>query len=120
MVVEDDPALREFYRAALAAAGHYVEAVGDGGSALQLIDSGTMPATVVLDMGLPYVSGRDVLNELRAQPATCRIPVVVVSGTDVRDIKVQKWDAILRKPVTADALIDTVSECLQRAALLFP
>ena len=118
LVVEDDPALRDFHRVTLMMAGYHVVAVDDGLSALQLIDSGLVPAIVLLDLGLPRVSGRDVLKELRAHAATRRIPILVVSGMDTRDVDVQPFDCVLRKPVTPDVVLDALSECLQRAAVL--
>src|SRR5215213_6857080 len=47
------------------------------------------PVLVLLDLGLPDVSGEIVLERLRGDPATAAIPVVIVSG-DATDQRVQR------------------------------
>jgi DNA-binding response OmpR family regulator len=56
LVVEDDAALRDFYRTALQHAGFAVVAVEDGLDALHHIDS-ARPHAVVLDLDLPRLAG---------------------------------------------------------------
>ena len=60
LVVEDDPALRTFYRSALMIAGYTVVSAEDGIDALRRLDEGLTPDLVVLDVALPRLSGRDV------------------------------------------------------------
>jgi DNA-binding response OmpR family regulator len=113
-VVEDDPDLRALYASALRVAGYDVVTVSDGLDALYHLDS-ELPALVVLDIGLPRISGRTVYEEIVSQPRTRRIPIVVVTG-DPGDLRETKWLCILRKPVDLDALVTTVQDCLERAA----
>src|SRR6476660_7426758 len=63
LVVEDDADSRRFFRTALTVAGYRVIEAGDGLDALRLLDS-QRPAAVVLDLHLPLVSGRVVLQEI--------------------------------------------------------
>jgi CheY-like chemotaxis protein len=114
LVVEDDPTLREFYRTALTAAGYTVVAVEDGLDALRRMDHG-VPHAIVLDLSLPYVDGRDVGRELKARPDTREIPIIVVSGSDLKDLDHQDFACVLRKPVGAEALIDAIERCLRAA-----
>ena len=78
LLVEDDHALREMYRATLASAGFSVVAVEDGIDALRYMDGHT-PNLVVLDLGLPRLGGEDVRRELASRPDTRDIPIVVVT-----------------------------------------
>lgn len=114
LVVEDDPSLRELYRSTLVNAGYTVVAVEDGLDALRLIDRGTVPHALVLDMGLPRLGGRDVQRELRAHPETSRIPIVVVTGVDTR-VNESDFTIVLRKPIQPDALVNAVAKCLRQA-----
>lgn len=45
------------------------------------------PDVIVLDLGLPDIDGRDVLKTLRADPLTAAIPIVVVTGSALRDVE---------------------------------
>ena len=108
LVVEDDPTLCTFYRSALQIAGYAVITADDGISALRQID-GSTPEALVLDLGLPRLSGRDVGREVAAHLP--ELPIVVVTGS-AEEIDATDFACVLRKPITAIALIDAVEDCL--------
>ena len=114
LVVEDDPSLREMYRTALVSAGYSVIAVEDGIDALRRVERET-PQAVVLDMALPRLGGRDVHRELKARPDTSSIPIVVVSGTDISDLKESEYASVLKKPIHPEAVVYAVDKCVRRA-----
>ena len=114
LVVEDDPGLRNLYRAALTSAGYAVVAVEDGVDALRRVDD-RVPAAVVLDLGLPRLNGRDVSRELKSRPDTRDIPIVVVSGTDTRDLNPDDFACVLRKPIHPEAVVSAVERSLRRS-----
>jgi CheY-like chemotaxis protein len=112
-VVEDDPAVRALYRTALHDFGGYVVvAVEDGLDALRYLDMNDTPAAVVLDLGLPRLHGRDVLNEMAARGLTPDVPVVVVTGQSLAGLNDRDFTCVLRKPVSPDQLVATVEACL--------
>ena len=111
LVVEDDRALRTFYRSALMIAGYSVVTAEDGIEALQTFE-GYQPAAVVLDLGLPRMSGHDVTAELLANEKLRHIPIVIVTGGDVSEVDQKKFACVLRKPVTAESLIAAIQNCL--------
>ena len=65
LVVEDDASLRRTLAIGLAAEGHHVLTAGDGRTALDAAREDD-PDLVILDLGLPDLSGVDVLRLLRA------------------------------------------------------
>ena len=72
LIVEDDRALRYALAGLLTNAGHVVDQAGDGPEALLKLES-TAFDIVLLDVGLPTMSGLDVLAQARAtssHPAT--------------------------------------------------
>lgn len=109
LLVEDDNATREMYDYALRIAGFAVTAVRDGLAALRSIEQ-QCPDVVVLDLDLPHVSGIDVYQEIVSHAETCRIPIVVVTGTN--------WQTpaevfrTLRKPIASDVLVTTLEQAL--------
>lgn len=112
LLVEDDNATREMFDYALRMAGYSVTAVRDGFAALRSIEQ-QCPDIVVLDLDLPHVSGLDVHQELVSHAETCKIPIVVVTGTS--------WQAppevfrMLRKPIPSDVLVTTIEQALAQA-----
>jgi CheY-like chemotaxis protein len=112
LVVEDDDDLRTFYRSVLSVAGYKVVAAADGIEALHHLDQDIRPQLVILDLNLPRLGGRDVKRELRAHAATQNIPILVITGMDPSELEPGDFQCVIRKPVTADGLIDAVALCL--------
>lgn len=110
LVVEDDVDTRRFLRTALSYAGFDVQEAGDGLTALRIIDSGA-PDAVVLDLGLPVMSGDVVRRQLAAQSHTHTIPIVIVTGQS-GDHEGPDVASVLHKPVSASDLIRAVEQCL--------
>ena len=79
LLVEDDAALARGLAKTLHANGYSVDLAPDGESALALAQSAPY-ALITLDLGLPDMSGFDVLKALRA--AQCSIPVLVLTARD--------------------------------------
>jgi len=79
LIVEDEQRIASFIAKGLKAEGHVTVEVGDGQSGLDHALSGEFDL-MVLDIGLPRVSGFDVLDQLRAQGS--RMPVIVLTARD--------------------------------------
>jgi len=110
LVVEDDRDLRQMFKTALTLAEHRVLEAESGFQALQLLDT-VRPDLVVLDLGLPGLSGFVVRQELAASATTRAIPVVVVTAMPGAhdDLGVA---CVLQKPVAPETLLKTIEECL--------
>jgi signal transduction histidine kinase/CheY-like chemotaxis protein len=83
VVVEDDPRSFDLLRAYLEAAGVRVVGARDGEEGLDTVRR-LSPAGVILDILLPGIDGWEVLAQLKSDPRTAQIPVIVVSGLDER------------------------------------
>ncbi|MFO1014691.1 MAG: response regulator [Caulobacteraceae bacterium] len=81
LFVDDDPILREFAAVHLAADNVEIETAGDGLEALEKIRE-RHPDVVLLDLEMPRMDGFELLRTLRADPATLRLPVLVVTGRE--------------------------------------
>ena len=79
LLVEDSKPIRRENERALLKAGYEVVCAVDGESALRFARE-EKPDLILLDMILPKMSGPEVLEHLKAEPATANIPVVVVSS----------------------------------------
>ena len=112
LIVEDDPDLRHLFRISLALAGFQVREAADGYQALAALEDQT-PNVVVLDLGLPRVSGFTVLEEIEAREDMRGLAVVVVTGLNVSE---ERDVMLLRKPVDPPALVGAVRRALRRSA----
>ena len=89
LIVEDDPSLRRTLAIGLTAEGHTVLAAPDGRSGIDVCTR-DKPDLVILDLGLPDISGLEVLRSLRSWS---RRPVVVLSARSDSSDKVEALDA---------------------------
>jgi two-component system KDP operon response regulator KdpE len=120
LLVDDDPTLRKTLAIGLRAAGHDVLVAADGRTALQAVGE-DQPDLVVLDLGLPDLSGVEVLRELRTWSG---LPVVVLSARDGSEDKVQALDLgaddYVTKPFAADELLARIRAAARRAGSDLP
>jgi len=79
LVVDDDTDFREGLRAALEMKGYQVDEAANGKEALEQIEK-KPPLLVLLDLQMPVMNGRELLQKLRAAPETKDVPVVIISG----------------------------------------
>ena len=79
LIVEDDPQISWLLREVLTPHGYDVAEVDDGALATSAVRA-LRPCVVLLDIGLPNVHGLEVLDELKRDPDTAHIPVVVVTA----------------------------------------
>jgi DNA-binding response OmpR family regulator len=109
VVVEDDRRSADLLTVYLESAGFEVESAHDGRSGLDAIGR-LLPVGVILDIRLPQLDGWDVLVELKADPATASIPVIVVSMLDERAEGLSLGAAeYLLKPVRREELLSALA-----------
>ncbi|ASR43058.1 MULTISPECIES: response regulator [unclassified Luteimonas] len=125
LLIEDNPDDAELTRIAFAEAridGRLV-VVGDGAEALDYLfargrhagrDASELPSIVLLDLNLPKLDGREVLQALRASPATRGLPVVVLTtSTEPFDVEASYAlgvNSYIRKPVDFGKFVEVVKQ----------
>ena len=125
LLVEDDPGDVLMTREAFEdpKVTNRLSVVSDGVSALQFLrkegehaDAPT-PDLILLDLNLPRMDGREVLAELKADEALRKIPVVVLTTSEVEEDFVRSYslhaNAYVTKPTDMDGLTAVV-RCIER------
>jgi len=124
LLVEDNPQdemliLRALRKANLA---NRVDVVRDGQQALDYLfregefatrEDAELPAVVLLDIGLPRLSGLEVLQRLRADARTALLPVVILTSSDEERDRLKSYEngcnSFVRKPVEFAEFAETVA-----------
>ncbi len=114
LVVGDDPALLDSYRAALRKAGFAAVGVNHGVGALRLVET-QVPSAIVLDLTPQRLDGREVQRVLKSNPHTRDIPIVAVAGAEQEDVDLENVTCLLKKPLSADALVVAVKHVVRQS-----
>jgi putative two-component system response regulator len=108
VVIEDDATQRMLLRKVLEREGYEVLALADGETGLRAIVEHA-PQLVLLDLNLPRMDGLDICRELRADPLTATLSVIVITAHTAMDDMVAALDAgaddFLAKPVQQTELL---------------
>ena len=118
LVVEDDPVIQLLVREVLREQGYDVGTADDGAAGLAAVRRDP-PALIVLDVMMPELNGYEVLEELRGDPSTAGIPVVLLTALNSDEDVARGFAAgandYVRKPFQAEDLIARVSALLNQA-----
>jgi diguanylate cyclase (GGDEF)-like protein len=119
LVVEDDAVARGAVRDLLEDEGYDCVEAADGEQALAAMEQGH-PDLVLLDLGLPKISGADVHQKLRRDPRTRFVPVLFLTAQTDHDAKVALLEAgaddYIAKPYDAQELIARVGAAVRRSS----
>jgi len=117
MVIEDEKEIRDLVRYNLEREGFRVSAAGDGEAGLEQLFA-ERPDALVLDLMLPGRNGLEVLREVRGEPATRDLPVLVLTARGAEMDKLLGFengaDDYLTKPFSPRELIARVRALLRR------
>ena len=106
LIIEDDPKLAIIFSESLKLAEFQTEIIRDGQAALERLAE-TVPDVVVLDLHLPFVSGRSILQRIRADGRLNETRVMVVTAdAALADTLQSEADLALLKPVSVKQLRD--------------
>jgi response regulator RpfG family c-di-GMP phosphodiesterase len=109
LVVDDDPGLRALLRVSFEVAHIEVEEA-DGVIAAEKAMASRRPDVIVLDVAMPGVDGTTFCRELKSDPSTRAIPVVLLTGDEISTpaAAAAGADAFLRKPFSPLALLAAI------------
>lgn len=117
LVVEDDAAIQELISVNLLRAGHQVQRAHDAESALVLLHA-TLPDLIVMDWGLPGISGIELTRRLRAEVRTRAVSIIMLTARDDERDKVAGLEAgaddYLTKPFSPRELLSRIAAVLRR------
>lgn len=106
LVVEDETDLRDFLQELLVDEGYTVQTAEDGLEALNAVKK-SEPDLVILDLGLPKMSGESVVMDLRKKYP--RLPIIILTGRDTTPDIIKGLslgaDDYITKPFVADELL---------------
>ncbi len=118
LLIEDEMHSRQTLRHVFEEAGHTVAEAASGREGLTAA-SGLLPDLILLDVMLPEMNGWDVCRQLKANPLTRTIPVLILTGNQRESDELRGWesgiDDYMTKPWSVDPLLAMISRFLAPA-----
>jgi CheY-like chemotaxis protein len=115
LIIEDNPVNLEFVVAVLESGGYRLLTATTAEAGLHAART-ERPDVILLDIHLPRISGYEVAQRLKADPATAPIPIVAITAQAMRGEEVRAQaagcNAFLTKPVEPDLLRRTLRQLL--------
>jgi two-component system response regulator VicR len=110
---EDDCDMVELVRIILSREGYQVDGVAEGQAGIKLIKQ-ILPNAILLDLMLPDMDGWEIFRQLKNDPATAEIPVIVVTAKaqsidKVLGLEIAKVDEYISKPFRPNELVERVN-----------
>jgi CheY-like chemotaxis protein len=114
LLVEDDPGDVVLIQEAFEhnKVRNNLHVVGDGVEAMEVLRAGSRPDLILLDLNLPRKDGREVLAEVKSDPALRTIPIVVLTTSKAEEDILRSYDlhanAYVTKPVDFEKFVEVV------------
>jgi len=119
LLADDDGMVGDIVRETLTTCGYVVGVVENGLDAVRVVEA-KQPELVILDCGMPKLSGVDVLRQIRLLPAGYRTPVLMLtarrSAMDMEIAMRAGANDYLKKPFDPDDLVVRVGTLLSKAS----
>jgi pilus assembly protein CpaE len=118
LLVDDDEMLRKMTEVLLAKQGFEVTAIENGAKALQQLKF-MLPDIILMDVMMPDMDGFSVCREIRSNPATAAIPIIMLTALDSVENKVKGFEAgaddYLGKPFETAELVARINVMTRRS-----
>jgi len=122
-VVEDDVTLAQIYKQNLESGGHEVAIISDIKAVAEIRLQ--KPNLVLLDILMPQVNGLDILREIKADPATADIPVLLLTNVAenesiAKGLEYGAYGYLLKSETTPNAIVSRVNRTLEETTPAAP
>jgi len=115
LIIEDDPCVAYVLQLALREEGHEVIISYDGQNGLQQLEQPPLPDLVLVDLCIPILSGRTVVETMYNDQLLQKIPVIITSGSPPNTLAfppAYTYRALFPKPYDIFALRHTINQLI--------
>ncbi len=118
LLIDDDPNLILLVKDYLEFRGYNVDTAENGREALELLDNNDVPDMIICDVMMPEMDGYSLVQHIRQEPATNRIPVLFLSAKGQSQDRVKGLnegaDVYMVKPFEPEELVAQVESSLNQ------
>lgn len=116
LIADDDDFMHSIIKISLRKTNYLLAFAKDGAEALRMIRKDP-PDIVIADALMPVRSGFELIEDLKADPQTCEIPVILLTALEASNIRFAdcefKAELCLAKPFKVDSILDCIKQAEQ-------
>jgi CheY-like chemotaxis protein len=119
LIVDDDPAVRQMLVQILKGEGYAVQTASNGREALKVLEQGSLPNAMILDLMMPDMKGDEFLEKARIRFGRSKLPpVLFLTGSKQGEARANSLEAedYLPKPFDSDSLLQHVRRLVEAKA----
>jgi CheY-like chemotaxis protein len=116
LLVHDDEDLRSALADLLVGEGYPVEVVSNGHEALEKMKADYRPDVIISDLLMPLVDGYELNRELKRHASWSSIPLIVLTGLNIREPSLKDIEALLQIPMDVDQLLNRLGAACEKSA----
>lgn len=117
LVIEDNEDVAELLNCLLTYAGIRSVVASNGIAGLHQAQT-LLPSLVLCDSCMPRMDGLQVLEAMRSNPSTARIPFVLMSGHDIARYRNSGATALLQKPFPMEEMLALVRRLIRQSSMV--
>ncbi len=113
LIIEDEPAIVMILEELLTDEGYHVLTAPNGHEGLAILSSATVDL-VIVDMNMPGISGKQVIDKVRKELSSI-LPVIVVTGSELELIDCPDFNSyqiLIRKPFDLDQVLTSIKKLI--------
>lgn len=119
LLAEDEKDLRDIYTLKFKKEGFSISEAKDGKEALDMLESGTLPDVMLLDLLMPKVSGYEVLEKIKANEKLSHIPVFILSNLgqehEIKEaFRLQADKYLIKAHYTPEQVVQKIKDYFQK------
>ena len=119
LIIEDDPSFSRAINHIVEKEGYNVDTASNGMTGLRMVKENP-PDLLILDVMLPGLDGFEICSQLRGEPTTASLPIIMLSAkgqeTDKETGLKVGANEYLTKPVNRELLLETINKLLSEQA----
>ncbi|MGI5875459.1 MAG: response regulator [Dethiobacteria bacterium] len=113
LVIDDEPALTMIFEEFLTDLGFKVKTASNGKEALNILENEPPPNLVLVDLKMPGISGKMVIENMRQNNTLAKIPVIIITGSVKNKIDFPpdgSYQAVIYKPFRLEEVLETIEK----------